>query len=101
LLGFLLYSIPLFPQKQTDANIIGHVVSGNEHIPYATVSVRGTTFGVTTDETGHFQIINLPPGKLIVRAQSIGYKPSDKEVVIAAGQTIEIKYDLEPDLLNL
>ena len=101
LLGFLLYSIPLFPQKQTDANIIGHVVSGNEHIPYATVSVRGTTFGVTTDETGHFQIINLPPGKHIVRAQSIGYKPSDKEVVIAAGQTIEIKYDLEPDLLNL
>ena len=95
LLVFFLYSIPVYSQKKSDANIIGHVVSGNEHIPFATVSVRGTTFGVTTDETGHFQIIDLPPGKHIVRAQSIGYKPSDKEVEIAAGQTIEIKFDLE------
>ena len=101
LLAIFLYSIPVYSQKKTDANIIGHVTSGDEHIPFATVSVRGTTFGVTTDETGHFQIIDLPVGKHIVRAQSIGYKPSDKELEIAAGQTIEIKFDLEPDFLNL
>ena len=50
-----------YAQKiKTDANIVGHVVCCGEHIPFATVSVKGTTIGTTTDETGHYQLINLP-----------------------------------------
>ena len=58
----------------TDANLIGHVVSGGKHIPYANVSLVGTTIGTTTDHTGHFQIINIPEGSYIVHVTSLGFQ---------------------------
>ena len=97
----LVISQSALSQKESDANIVGHVVSMGNHIPFATISVKGTTIGLNSDETGHFQIINLPPGKHIVRAQSIGYKPSEKEVTVKAGETVEIKFDLESDVMGL
>jgi len=97
----LFCSSSLFSQKKTDANIIGHVVSNGNHIPFATVSVKGTTLGVNTDETGHYQLINLPAGKHTVRAQSLGFKPAEKEITIRSGETVEIKFDLEPDVMGL
>ena len=40
----------------TDAHITGHVVScgDNEHLAWATIRVVGTTYGTTTDATGHY-----------------------------------------------
>lgn len=87
--------------KKTDANIIGHVTCCGEHIPFATVSIKGTVIGVSSDESGHFQLINLPVGKHIVVAQSIGYKPKETEIEITYGQTLEIKFELEKDALSL
>lgn len=47
--------------KPTDANIVGHVVDAEngEHLPYATVQIKGTTIGVVTDETGIFNLLIL------------------------------------------
>ncbi len=88
---------------KTDANIIGHVVcvSNGEHIPFATLSVKGTTIGITTDESGHYQLINLPVGKLIIAVQSLGYKPKQVEITISKGETKELKFELEQDVLGL
>jgi outer membrane receptor for ferrienterochelin and colicins len=97
----IIYTPTLLSQKKTDANIIGHVVSNGNHIPFATISVKGTTMGVNTDETGHYQLINLPVGTYTLKAQSVGFKPSEKEVTVKAGETIEIKFELEEDLLGL
>ena len=106
-----LFSLPLLlnlsqpaqAQKiKTDAHIIGHVVStAGEHIPFATVAILGTTLGTTTDETGHFQLLHLPVGKHLVKAQYVGYKPREEIVNLSKGQTVEIKFTLEPDLLGL
>ncbi|MBK7133541.1 MAG: TonB-dependent receptor [Bacteroidales bacterium] len=98
---FLIYIPSLHSQKKTDANIIGHVTSGGEHVHFATVSIPGTTVGTSTDETGHFQLINMPLGKHIIRAYSIGYKAVEKEVVLKAGETIELNFELDPDMLGL
>lgn len=84
-----------------DANLVGHVVSNGKHIPFATISVKGTTIGITTDASGHYQLINLPEGKLIIIAQSLGYKPLEKEITIKAGETKELKFELEQDVLGL
>ncbi|MBL7965482.1 MAG: TonB-dependent receptor [Prolixibacteraceae bacterium] len=91
-----------FAQKpKTDANIVGHIASGITHLPYANVSLKGTTVGTLTDETGHFQLVNCPPGSYILTASSLGYKPEEKEVVVEAGKTIEVKFDLEEDAFNI
>jgi outer membrane receptor for ferrienterochelin and colicins len=101
LLIALLHSPFVFSQKKTDANVIGHVVTNGSHIPFATVSIEGTTMGVNTDETGHYQLINLPEGTHTIKAQSVGYKPSAKVIVIKAGETIEVKFELEEDVFGM
>lgn len=93
---------PIQAQKaKTDANIIGHVVSKGKHIPFATISIQGSTIGTTTDESGHYQLIHLPEGTHILVAQSLGFKPAQKEVTIEAKKTIEIHFDLLEDALGL
>lgn len=87
--------------KQTDANIFGHVVSEGVHVPFANIFIKGTTIGVATDETGHYRLINLPVGTHTVVAQFVGYKPSEKVISIGPGETREVNFELEPDMLGL
>lgn len=90
------------PKKhKTDAHIIGHVIANGEHIPFANVIIKGTTIGTTTDETGHFQLINLPEGVYTLRVQVMGYKPGEETVNIKKGETREIKFNLQEDVLGL
>ncbi|HDS06078.1 MAG TPA: TonB-dependent receptor, partial [Bacteroides sp.] len=90
-------------EKQTDANIIGHVICLNctEHLSFATITVEGTTIGTSTDETGHYQLINLPPGTHLIRADYMGHKPQIKEITIRRGETRELNFELERDVLGL
>ena len=92
----------LFAQRvKTDAHIVGHVVSGSEHLPFANVYVKGTTIGIAADQTGHFQLLNLPVGELTVVASAIGYKRKEITIVIKEGITSELKFELDSDVLNL
>ncbi len=104
-LTLILFSIPLinFAQKQrTDANVVGHIVnSEGNHVPFASIIVKGTTIGTTTDETGHYQMINLPVDTLTLQAQCLGYKPKEKVVITRKGKTKEIKFKLEEDQLDI
>jgi outer membrane receptor for ferrienterochelin and colicins len=87
--------------RKTDAHLIGHVVNGGKHIPFANVILKGTTIGTATDETGHYQIINLPEGTFTVIATAVGYKPVEKVVTIIAGVTLELNFNLEEDAIGL
>lgn len=100
---FLISIIPnsLAQTKKSDANLVGHVVSHGEHIPFATISIKGTTIGIMADDTGHFQLVNLPEGELTVIARSLGFKPQEKTITIKAGETIELNFELNQDLLGL
>jgi outer membrane receptor for ferrienterochelin and colicins len=92
----------IFAQKiKTDANIVGHVVSEGQHIAFASVSVKGTTIGTVTDETGHYQLINLPERELTIVVKLVGYKSQERVVFAEAGKTIEIKFELEEDVLDI
>lgn len=88
-------------KEKTDAHIIGHVTASGEHVPFANVVIKGTTIGTTTDETGHFQLLNLPEGTYSLRVQVMGYKPAEETVKILKGETKEIKFNLQEDVLGL
>lgn len=92
-------------KTKTDANIIGHVVCNGKHIPFATVSIKGTTIGTTigttADETGHYFLIHLPEGEHIILAQALGYKPQEKSITATAHETKELNFELEQDYLGL
>ncbi|MEA2106243.1 MAG: TonB-dependent receptor [Bacteroidota bacterium] len=101
-LGIYIIIISSTYAQRTDANIVGHVVdTDGEHIPFATIILKNTTIGTATDETGHFQLINMPTGKYTVKASFIGYKDVEKDVELTEGNTIELKFILQADVLGL
>lgn len=65
----------------TDANVYGHVVDrkSGEHIAYATIHIKGTTIGCTTDKTGHYFLKNLPEGKFTLEVNVWASSPSRKQ----------------------
>jgi len=88
-------------KTRTDANIVGHVVCKGEHIPFASVAIVGTTIGTTTDETGHFHIVNVPVGEHTIKVSMVGYRTEERRIVLKSNETTEAKFDLEEDVLNL
>ncbi|MDA3854289.1 MAG: TonB-dependent receptor, partial [Bacteroidales bacterium] len=88
-------------KPRTDANVVGHVVCNSEHIPFATIMIKGTTIGTTSDETGHFQLINMPTGEMIISVSMIGYSPKEKTIILKKSETMELKFELEEDVMNL
>jgi outer membrane receptor for ferrienterochelin and colicins len=101
----IIIAIPNFnfaQQQRTDANIVGHIVNTQgEHVPFASVIVKGTTIGTSTDATGHYQMVNLPEDTLVLKAECLGYKPKEKTVITKSGKTKEIKFRLKEDQLNI
>lgn len=91
------------PTPKTDANIFGHVVDAEtkEHLLFVTIGIRGTTIGTTTDQTGHYRIINAPVGTYILQASFTGYKTLEILVNTEEKKTIEIDFELERDMLRL
>ncbi|MDD4108235.1 MAG: TonB-dependent receptor, partial [Prolixibacteraceae bacterium] len=86
-------------KEGTDAVITGHVVSRGEHIPFVNIYLEGTNYGTTTDETGHYIMVDLPVGEFMLVARMVGYKTQKMPVTIKANETIEIKFELKEDLV--
>ena len=97
----LITTAALGQHHRTDANIFGDVTSGGEHLPFVTIMVKGTNIGTTTDETGHYQLINLPVGRHIIVARILGYTTQEKEVMIHEHQTKEVNFVMKEDALGL
>lgn len=87
--------------QHSDANIFGDVQSQGEHIPFATVHIEGTTIGTATDITGHYMLIDLPPGTHILVATSVGYSTEKKEITIEEDQVQEVNFELEAETMAI
>ena len=87
----------------TDAHICGHVIdkSTGEHLPYIVVFLRGTTIGVTTENTGHYMIRNVPEGTFVVEVSAVGYKTQTRELNVKKGRTYEVNFILEEDHVQI
>ncbi len=90
-------------RKPSDANAHGHVVDArtHEHIPFATISVKGTTIGTTTDATGHYYLKNLPEGEITVVAESVGYKAAEQTVAVRSGKSVEVNFEMSEETLAM
>ncbi len=84
-----------------DAYIHGQVQSNGEGIPFVNVMVVGTNLGASTDESGKYQLKNLPEGSYTVKAQAVGYKRASSQIKVDGESTILLNFDLQPDVLHL
>lgn len=88
--------------NEKSGNITGEVINEKgEHLPFASVSIVGTTLGASTDATGHYLLKFIPVGKVIVEVQYLGYKPQTMEVNVDALKTSEANFQLKRDALGL
>jgi len=67
---------------------------GRRPVPGAQVTVVGTQLGALTNDAGEYTIRNVPPGTVTVRAQRIGFTPSDIRVAVNAGATATADFAL-------
>jgi outer membrane receptor for ferrienterochelin and colicins len=88
-------------KPKTDAMLFGHVKSGSEHIPFATIAIEGTTIATSADGTGHFKMTNLPVGKQTVVVSAVGYKNFKKEIVLKRGEGVTLYAELKPDVIGI
>ena len=96
-------SIPTEQRRLSDANIFGHIIDAEtgEHIPYVTVSVKGTTVGAVADATGHYIIQNMPVGEYTLVAEIIGYGTVEQPVKTIKGKSIEVNFTLKQEALDM
>lgn len=83
--------------KNTEANVFGHILDkvSQEHLPYVTFQIKGTTIGTATDETGHYYLKNPPIGEHTIEVKMMGYKTIEQTINITEGETQELNFDLE------
>lgn len=89
--------------NQSDANIVGHVLDkqSGEHLAFISVSLKGTTIGTTTDNSGHYFLKELPEGDFTLEVSAVGYKTVRRLLTIRKGVTLEENFEIEEDLISL
>ncbi|MFW9597007.1 MAG: carboxypeptidase-like regulatory domain-containing protein, partial [Paludibacter sp.] len=101
LLGLvLLYSFTLVAQKGT---LKGSVKDKKTHegLIGASILIKGTTVGTTTNLDGEYVIENVGAGKTTVVVSLVGYNTTESEIDIKANQTTSFGVELEEGLIQL
>lgn len=95
--GLVLLAAGALPASAQDTGTVSGKVSAIETgdpLPGANVLIVGTLRGSSTSFSGEYQI-RIQPGTYTLRASFIGYRSVEKEVTVAAGQTVSIDFQLE------
>jgi len=100
LILIVLSNFTIMAQK-SDANIFGDVQAEGEHLPFVSVYLKDTQHGTMTDLSGHYMLTNLPVGEHTLVASLMGYKPVEKKITIVKGQSQEINFVMEEQVMSL
>jgi len=97
---FILLVCPLFTIYGQSSRITGAVTNDNEPIAFASVFLKGTSFGTTTDEQGIYQLV-VEEGTYKIEVQMNGYRSQSTEISLIAGEDKTVDFELQEDLLGL
>ena len=96
----LCFSLSAFAQSSTTGSLEGTVVDqAGAAVPGATVNVTSPNLisaqSVTTDDSGHFRINNLPPGRYLVSVEAAGkgfakFEQKDVEISLSKTSSLDI-----------
>ena len=86
-----------------DPHIIGHVTDKKtqEHVPFVTIRLVGTSYVTSTDATGHYKLTNIPDGFYNIEASSVGYITVTQAISVKNNTTQTVNFIMEEDALLL
>jgi hypothetical protein len=92
------------PAAASTGKIAGTVIDASSALPVprANITVVGSRLGATTDEDGHFFILNLPPGTYTLQATHIGFAPYTlKHVYVSTDLTTTVELKPTPASIQI
>ena len=92
--------IPLLNLYSQTGTLTGTVMSQGEVLPWATIQLKDTRLGTTTDEAGKY-LLEAPLGTYTVICKSIGYSSVEKVVTLNNSLTLQLNFQLEEDVMGL
>ena len=99
---YFLFILLAFLPFLSEAGVLKGVVTDQKGItlPYATIFIEGTTYGVTSNGNGDYEI-TISPGLHKVTCQYMGFKPSSFNVDFKGTETIVHKFVLDEESLKI
>lgn len=73
--------LPLLAGAQ-NGRITGTISSNGEPVPFATVQLKSTNIGTSSNEFGAFELAKLPLGTCTIVASSVGFETVEREVTL-------------------
>ncbi len=100
---FTFLATQLFSQAspKNEVNVAGFVKSGDNNIPFVTISINGTALGTVSNELGYYSFSNIPEGEYILEANAVGYRTLEKKITITRDNSVELNLELIEDLIGL
>ena len=91
----------VYDRAARSTTIYGKITCNGLPVPFATVTLRGTTLGTSSDENGNFRLNKILPGTHRLMVSCVGYKDAMQDVALDAGQSLETNFSLREDLLQM
>ncbi len=83
----LLFCVAGFAQKATVSGVITDKDLNNETLPFATITIKGTTTSVQTDLDGKYEL-EITPGNFTLVFSFLGYESQEEKITVTAGQNL-------------
>lgn len=101
LFSFFLISSALLAQTGSLKGFIYLNKTGEPAI-FTNVTLKGTTYGTSTDENGYYNLTKVPLGKYTIVVSSVGYDPASVEVELKReGQIISNNLTIKESSISL
>ncbi|MGK0379741.1 MAG: hypothetical protein ACJA1Z_003569, partial [Patiriisocius sp.] len=97
LFTLVLFAICLTSVAQNTGSIVGKLTdkdADNSPLPFASVIIKGTITGTTSDFDGLYAIDNLDAGEYIIQISFVGYKTVEFSAKVEAGKVTTINVPL-------
>jgi iron complex outermembrane receptor protein len=94
---------PSSAAAQESGTVSGRVVGAatGAPVPAAAVRILGTVISTFTDDSGRFELRDVPAGRRRLAVERIGYGPRQLEVEVRAGAVAEVEVTLRPRAVAL
>lgn len=86
---FLFFTLLSFAQNGTVNGVVSDKDLKNEPLPFANVTIKGTTFGATTDIDGKYAI-EVPEGNHIIVFSFLGYESKEVPLTVKANEKVTV-----------
>ena len=97
------YIILCFGFAQTSGKISGKIIDSSSDSPLAgaNVIIVQTQAGISADEDGYFNLINVSPGKYSVKAMMIGYETVKiEDVIVSVNRTTSLDIKMKQSVVE-